>query len=39
MGQHTRDAAGDLGYAPAEVDALVRDGVLYAEPAAAGEKP
>jgi crotonobetainyl-CoA:carnitine CoA-transferase CaiB-like acyl-CoA transferase len=35
MGQHNREIAGDLGYSPAEIDALVRDGVLYAEAAAA----
>lgn len=31
MGQHNRDIARKLGYAPSEVDAMVRDGVLYAE--------
>jgi crotonobetainyl-CoA:carnitine CoA-transferase CaiB-like acyl-CoA transferase len=35
MGQHNREVAASLGYAPAEVEALVRDGVLYAEPAVA----
>ena len=35
MGQHNREVAASLGYAPAEIDALVRDGVLYAEPATA----
>jgi crotonobetainyl-CoA:carnitine CoA-transferase CaiB-like acyl-CoA transferase len=34
MGQHNREIAETLGYAPAEVDTMVRDGVLYAEPAA-----
>jgi crotonobetainyl-CoA:carnitine CoA-transferase CaiB-like acyl-CoA transferase len=34
MGQHNREIAGELGYTPAEVDAMVRDGVLYAEAAA-----
>lgn len=33
MGQDNRRIAADLGYAPDEVDALVRDGVLYAEEA------
>jgi crotonobetainyl-CoA:carnitine CoA-transferase CaiB-like acyl-CoA transferase len=35
LGQHNRDVAASLGYSEAEVDAMVRDGVLYAEPAAA----
>jgi crotonobetainyl-CoA:carnitine CoA-transferase CaiB-like acyl-CoA transferase len=35
MGQHNRAIAADLGYSPEEIDALVRDGVLYAEAAAA----
>lgn len=35
MGQHNRAILADLGYGPKEVDALVRDGVLYAEPAVA----
>lgn len=34
MGQHNRRIATDLGYSTAEIDALVRDGVLYAEEAA-----
>jgi crotonobetainyl-CoA:carnitine CoA-transferase CaiB-like acyl-CoA transferase len=34
LGQHNRDVASMLGYAPADVDAMVRDGVLYAEEAA-----
>jgi crotonobetainyl-CoA:carnitine CoA-transferase CaiB-like acyl-CoA transferase len=33
LGQHNRDIAARLGYSSAEVDALVADGVLYAEPA------
>jgi crotonobetainyl-CoA:carnitine CoA-transferase CaiB-like acyl-CoA transferase len=33
MGQHNRDVAEGLGYAAADIDAMVRDGVLYAEPA------
>jgi crotonobetainyl-CoA:carnitine CoA-transferase CaiB-like acyl-CoA transferase len=33
MGQHNRDIALKLGYSQAEVDAMVRDGVLYAEEA------
>jgi crotonobetainyl-CoA:carnitine CoA-transferase CaiB-like acyl-CoA transferase len=35
MGQHNRDIAAKLGYAQAEIDAMVRDGVLYAEEAVA----
>jgi hypothetical protein len=35
MGQHNRDIAEELGYAPGEVDAMVREGVLYAEKAVA----
>jgi crotonobetainyl-CoA:carnitine CoA-transferase CaiB-like acyl-CoA transferase len=35
MGQHNRLIAGGLGYSAAEVDALERDGVLYAEPVVA----
>lgn len=31
IGQHNRDIAIDLGYSVQEVDAMVRDGVLYAE--------
>jgi crotonobetainyl-CoA:carnitine CoA-transferase CaiB-like acyl-CoA transferase len=34
MGQHNRDIAAMLGYSKAQVDALVKDGVLYAEDAA-----
>jgi crotonobetainyl-CoA:carnitine CoA-transferase CaiB-like acyl-CoA transferase len=33
LGQHNRDIAAALGYSKAEIDALVRDGVLYAEEA------
>jgi crotonobetainyl-CoA:carnitine CoA-transferase CaiB-like acyl-CoA transferase len=33
MGQHNRRIAGDLGYSKREIDAMVRDGVLYAEEA------
>ncbi len=33
LGQHNRDLAADLGFTPAEIEAMVRDGVLYAEPA------
>jgi crotonobetainyl-CoA:carnitine CoA-transferase CaiB-like acyl-CoA transferase len=33
LGQHNRDVAASLGYSSAEIDALVADGVLYAEPA------
>ncbi|MEY4140232.1 MAG: hypothetical protein RLZZ371_2414, partial [Pseudomonadota bacterium] len=29
MGQHNRDIASDLGFASDEIDAMVRDGVLY----------
>ena len=39
MGQHNREVAAGLGYSEAEVDALVRDGVLYAEPAVGGALP
>ena len=35
MGQHNRAVTEGLGYSGAEVDALVHDGVLYAEPAVA----
>jgi len=35
LGQHNRDVAISLGYSEADVDALVQDGVLYAEPAVA----
>jgi crotonobetainyl-CoA:carnitine CoA-transferase CaiB-like acyl-CoA transferase len=33
LGQHNREIAESLGYAQAEIDALVKDGVLYAEEA------
>jgi crotonobetainyl-CoA:carnitine CoA-transferase CaiB-like acyl-CoA transferase len=33
MGQHNRDIAATLGYSAAEIDAMVCDGVLYAEEA------
>jgi crotonobetainyl-CoA:carnitine CoA-transferase CaiB-like acyl-CoA transferase len=33
LGQHNREIAGRLGYARAEIDAMVSEGVLYAEPA------
>jgi crotonobetainyl-CoA:carnitine CoA-transferase CaiB-like acyl-CoA transferase len=35
LGQHNREIAAQLGFAPAEVDAMVADGVLYAEAAVA----
>ncbi len=35
LGQHNRDIASKLGYSAAEIDALVKDGVLYAEAAVA----
>ena len=35
MGQHNRAIATRLGYSAADIDALVRDGVLYAEEAVA----
>ena len=35
MGQHNREIATKLGYSRADIDAMVRDGVLYAEEAAA----
>lgn len=35
IGQHNRTIAADLGYYLADVDTLVRDGVLCAEPAVA----
>lgn len=34
MGQHNREIATELGYGAADIDAMVRDGVLYAEEAA-----
>jgi crotonobetainyl-CoA:carnitine CoA-transferase CaiB-like acyl-CoA transferase len=33
LGQHNRDIAEQLGYSSAQIDAMVADGVLYAEPA------
>jgi crotonobetainyl-CoA:carnitine CoA-transferase CaiB-like acyl-CoA transferase len=33
MGQHNRTIAGDLGYSADDIEALLRDGVLYAEDA------
>jgi crotonobetainyl-CoA:carnitine CoA-transferase CaiB-like acyl-CoA transferase len=35
MGEHNREIAAELGFPADEIDAMVRDGVLYAEPAAA----
>jgi len=35
MGQHNRHIASTLGYSEGEIDAMVKDGVLYAEPAVA----
>ena len=35
LGQHNREVALQLGFAAAEIDAMERDGVLYAEAAAA----
>jgi len=35
MGQHNRDIAAKLGYSQADIDAMVADGVLYAEEAVA----
>src|SRR5690606_5666351 len=35
MGQHNRQIAEELGFAPADIDAMVRDGVLYQEAAVA----
>ncbi|MCW7538521.1 CoA transferase [Aquabacterium sp. A7-Y] len=34
LGQHNREIASQLGYSSAEIGAMERDGVLYAEPAA-----
>ena len=34
LGQHNREIAADLGFAAQDIDAMVRDGVLYAEEAA-----
>jgi crotonobetainyl-CoA:carnitine CoA-transferase CaiB-like acyl-CoA transferase len=38
MGQHNREIAAKLGFSPAEIEAMVKDGVLYAE-AAVGRLP
>jgi crotonobetainyl-CoA:carnitine CoA-transferase CaiB-like acyl-CoA transferase len=35
LGQHNREVAGQLGFGDAEIDAMERDGVLYAEEAVA----
>ena len=35
MGQHNREIASSLGYPPADIDAMMHDGVLYAEAAVA----
>ena len=35
LGQHNREIAAKLGYSAGEIDAMVRDGVLYAEEAVA----
>ena len=35
MGQHNRDIAASLGYSPADIETMVKDGVLYAEEAVA----
>jgi len=35
LGQHNREIAANLGYASDDIDAMVRDGVLYAEEAVA----
>ncbi len=34
LGEHNREIAGELGFAAAEIDAMVKEGVLYAEEAA-----
>jgi crotonobetainyl-CoA:carnitine CoA-transferase CaiB-like acyl-CoA transferase len=33
LGQHNREIAATVGYTQPEIDAMVRDGVLYAEEA------
>jgi crotonobetainyl-CoA:carnitine CoA-transferase CaiB-like acyl-CoA transferase len=33
LGQHNREVAAELGFSKTDIDALVRDGVLYAEAA------
>jgi crotonobetainyl-CoA:carnitine CoA-transferase CaiB-like acyl-CoA transferase len=35
LGQHNREVAAELGFSGADIDAMVRDGVLYAESAVA----
>jgi hypothetical protein len=35
LGQHNREIAAELGYTGGEIDAMVGDGVLYAEEAVA----
>jgi len=35
LGQHNREIAAKLGFSQAEIDAMVKDGVLYAEAAVA----
>jgi crotonobetainyl-CoA:carnitine CoA-transferase CaiB-like acyl-CoA transferase len=35
MGQHNREIAAQLGFAATEIEAMVKDGVLYAEEAVA----
>jgi crotonobetainyl-CoA:carnitine CoA-transferase CaiB-like acyl-CoA transferase len=32
LGQHNREVAASLGFSGGEIDAMERDGVLYAEP-------
>jgi len=39
LGQHNREIAAELGFAPAEIDAMVNEGVLYAEDAVARTAP
>jgi crotonobetainyl-CoA:carnitine CoA-transferase CaiB-like acyl-CoA transferase len=39
MGQHNREIAAALGFPAAEIDAMVKDGVLYAEEAVARLAP
>jgi crotonobetainyl-CoA:carnitine CoA-transferase CaiB-like acyl-CoA transferase len=36
LGQHNREIAANLGYSASQIEALSRDGILYAEPAVAG---
>jgi crotonobetainyl-CoA:carnitine CoA-transferase CaiB-like acyl-CoA transferase len=35
LGQHNREIAAKLGFSPADIEAMVKDGVLYAEEAVA----